>query len=239
MPQVLDSAADGVDYSVRDGIAIVTLNRPPANAFSAGMYRALTRVADHIANDESVRVAILTAASPKIFCGGADVKELRDLDDAGRVAFSHASETAARRFTEIPVPVIAAITGTCAGAGVAYIARCDYRISADHAKFTLPEINLGFVLEGGRNLIAVGVPSGALRMMLFSGRAYSADEVRAMHLVDEVVPVDHVMEVAFAHAGVLGAKTREALVTMKRAINRMSYLPEWTDDVEGTAATAI
>lgn len=151
------------------------------------------------------------------------------LDDEGRDAFSRASENAAHLFAAIPVPVIAAITGACAGAGIGYATRCDYRISADHATFTLPEINLGYVFEGGRTLISAGVPSGPLRMMLYSGRTASADEALAMRLVDEVVPEVRLMETAEGYATVLATKSRENLIHMKDAINRMSYQPPpWT-----------
>jgi enoyl-CoA hydratase/carnithine racemase len=225
----VSEALTGIDYLLRDGVATVTLNRPPANAFSAAMYGELARVAQQLSEDESVRVAILTAAGERIFCGGADVKELRALDDEGRAAFSRASEHAAHLFAAIPVPVIAAITGACVGAGVAYATRCDYRISAEHATFTLPEINLGFLFEGGRTLISAGVPSGPLRMMLYSGRTASAAEALGMRLVDEVVPGSRVMEAAEQYAGVLATKSRENLIRMKAAINRMSYTPPpWT-----------
>ena len=70
------------------------------------------------------RRAILTAASERIFCGGADIKELTGFDDEGRDAFSRASENAAHLFAAIPVPVIAAMTGACAGAGIGYATRC-------------------------------------------------------------------------------------------------------------------
>jgi enoyl-CoA hydratase len=226
---VPEGALSGVDCLLRDGVAIVTLNRPPANAFSAAMYGELARVAQRVSEDESVRVAVLTGAGERIFCGGADVKELRALDDEGRAAFSRASEHAAHAFAAIPVPVIAAITGACVGAGIAYATRCDYRISADHATYTLPEINLGFLFEGGRTLIAAGVPSGPLRMMLYSGRTASADDALAMRLVDEVVPGARVMEAAERYAAVLATKSRENLMRMKAAINRMSYTPPpWT-----------
>jgi len=237
----MDSTSDRAErdellgYASRDGIAVITLNRPPANAFSTAMYQALARTAERIASDESVRVTILTAAGSRIFCGGADVKELATLTPQGREAFFEVSGETRRKFAAIPIPVIAAVNGACAGAGVAYATRCDYRIAADNALFAMPEIDRGTVAGGGVDLMAIGVPSGPLRMMLYSGGRYSAEEARAMHLVDEVVPFERLMELAHERAAAIAAKPRPALIAMKRAINQMSYNPRWGE--EGHAET--
>jgi enoyl-CoA hydratase/carnithine racemase len=227
---VLAADEDLLTFEARDGIGILTLRRPPANAFSSEMYRRLSRLAAAIAEDEAVRVVILTAEGSRIFSGGADVKELATLDGAGRAAFFEVSGLARRTFAAIPVPVIAAINGACAGAGVAYPARCDYRIAAEHAQFSMPEIDRGSVAGGGVDLMPLGVPSGRLRMMLYTGRKYAAHEALAMHLVDEVVPFERLMEVAMERASDIAAKPRHALMQMKRAITEMSYNPVWGEE---------
>jgi enoyl-CoA hydratase/carnithine racemase len=217
-------------FDIRDGVGTMTLRRPPANAFSSELYRRLARLAREIAADESVRVVILTAEGSRIFSGGADVKELATLNGEGRAAFFSVSGEARRAFSAIPVPVIAAINGACAGAGVAYPARCDYRIAAEHAQFSMPEIDRGSVAGGGVDLMPLGVPSGALRMMLFTGRKYSAHEALAMHLIDEVVPFERLPEIALERATAIAVKPRHALVQMKQAINEMSYNPVWGEE---------
>jgi enoyl-CoA hydratase/carnithine racemase len=224
-----------IEFSSSEGIGIITLDRPPANAFSSAMYRELARIAELVAVNETVRVVILTASGSRIFSGGADVKELATLTPQGRAAFFEVSGEARRKFAAIPVPVIAAVNGACAGAGVSYPARCDYRIAAEHAQFTMPEIDRGSVAGGGVDLMAIGVPSGALRMMLYSGRRYSAAEALAIHLIDEVAPSAALMEVARERASAIAAKPRHALTEMKRAINAMSYNPNWGE--EGYAVT--
>jgi enoyl-CoA hydratase len=224
-----------IDYSARDGIAVITLNRPPANAFSSDMYRELTDLSLRIATDEQVHVAILTAAGERIFSGGADVKELATLNAEGRQAFFDVSSEARRAFAAIPVPLIAAINGHCAGAGVSYASRCDYRIAADHVLFSMPEIDRGTVAGGGVDLMAIDVPSGALRYLLFSGRRCSATEALSIHLVDEVVAGSALMDLAYERAAAIAAKPRTTLIAMKQAINAMSFNPNWTE--EGYAKT--
>jgi enoyl-CoA hydratase len=218
-----------VHYVVEDGIAVLTLDRPPVNALSAEVYEALGRLADRLAADESVRVAILTAAGRRTFSAGADVKELGSQTPDERAAFYRTSSETRRKVSAIPIPIIAAINGPAAGAGVAYATFCDYRISADDAFFTMPEIDRGSVAAGGLTLMAIGVPAGPLRLMLYSGRRVTASEALAMHLVDEVVPYDDLMVVARDRASWIAAKPRHALVAMKQAIREMSHNPIWDE----------
>lgn len=211
-----------IEYTVRDHIGAITLSRPPANAFSVVMYKRLASIAELVAADDSVNVCVFAAREGPIFCGGADVNELATLDGRGREDFFRVSSRTRELFTAIPVPVIAAITGHCAGAGVTYATRSDYRIVSSAAQFCMPEIDRGSVAGGGIDMMAVGVPSGPLRMMLYSGARYTADQVARMHLVDEVVNPDDVLVTAWSWAERLSRKSRRALVQMKRAIGLMS-----------------
>ena len=223
-----------IRYAVGDdGIAVITLDRPPVNALSSAMYQALGELADRIAADETVRVAILTAEG-SVFSAGADVKELAAHTAADRAAFFRLTGEARRRVAGIPVPVIAAINGAAAGAGVAYATLCDYRMAADTAFFSMPEIDRGSVATGGVNLMSVGVPPGALRYMLYTGRRVPAADALAFHLVDEVVPAGRLLAVARERALAIAAKPRHALVAMKRAIREVSRNPAWEEEIYAT-----
>jgi enoyl-CoA hydratase len=230
----LEQNDEPIRYSAKDGVAILTLNKPPVNALSSAAYKLLARISDRLASDDSIRVAIFTAEGPRIFCGGADVKELAAQTPDGRAAFFAMSNETRQKFSNIPIPVIAAITGPAAGAGVTYPAYCDYRIAADHAYFKMPEIDRGSVAGGGAMFLALGVLTGPMRMMLYTGRSVPAQEALEMHLVDEVVPYARLMEVALERATMIAAKPRHALMAMKTAIRKMSYNPNW--DEEGYAA---
>jgi enoyl-CoA hydratase/carnithine racemase len=188
------------------------------------MYRDMARLFQRIAEDAGVRVVILTSASQRVFSGGADVKEMASLDAEGRARFAAASGDARTRFRAIPVPVVAAITGKCVGAGLMYPAMCDYRVAADHAEFAMPEIDHGLVAGGGKDFMQIGMPDGALRLMMFTGRRLSVQEGLRAHLVDEVVPADSVLDVARARATVIAGKSRDSLVQMKQAINAADTL---------------
>lgn len=231
-PMTAGRAEDGqIRYEAGDdGVAVVTLDRPPVNALSSAMYRTLGELADRIAADETVRVAILTA-SGTVFSAGADIRELAGHSAADRARFFELTSATRRRVAAIPIPVIVAVNGAAAGAGVAYATLCDYRIAAEAAFFSMPEIDRGSVATGGINLMAVGVPPGALRFMLYTGRRVPAAEALAMHLVDEVVPADRLMATARERALAVAAKPRHALVAMKRAIQQVSRNPLWEEEV--------
>jgi enoyl-CoA hydratase len=222
------TGGDAVRVEIESGIAVLTLDRPPVNALSAAAYASLGRAASQIAADETVRVAILTAAG-RMFCAGADVKELRAQTPAERAAFFELTSDTRRKVAGIPIPVIAALNGPAVGAGVAYASYCDYRIAADDAFLAMPEIDLGSVAAGGVALMAIGVPPGALRYLLYAARRIPAAEAATIHLVDEVVPADRLMTVARERASAIAAKPRSALVAMKRAIGEMSRNPAWSE----------
>ncbi len=221
-----------IELTVAEGVAVMTMNRPPVNALSSHMYSELSRVAMQIADDESIRVAILTGAGTR-FCGGADVKELRTHTPEQRKAFWAVTAEARRRILEMPIPIIAAIGGSAAGAGVAYASYCDYRIASVGASLSMPEINVGSVAGGGEALFALGMPHGAIRHLLFSGAPISSDEALRVHLVDEVA--SSALDRAHERASAIAEKPREALIAMKRAINLVSAATTLTgEDVEKT-----
>jgi enoyl-CoA hydratase len=222
------AAGGRVDLTVTGGVATIAIDRPPVNALSSHMYAELAAVAGRIAEDEQVRVTILTGTG-SCFCGGADVKELRSQTPEQRQAFWEVTASARRQILSIPVPVIAAIDGAAAGAGVAYATYCDYRIAARTARFSMPEINVGSVAGGGEALLGIGMPRGAIRYLLFSGTAMSAQEALHCHLVDEVS--DSAIGLARERAAVIAQKSRSALVAMKRAINLASAATAPTEDM--------
>jgi enoyl-CoA hydratase len=213
-----DGATGQVSLSIDGAVAVMTLDRPPVNALSSHMYAQLGQVAAQVAANTEIKVAILTG-SGRTFCGGADIKELARHSPAERQDFWAVTTETRRLFLGIPVPVIAAIDGPAAGAGVAYITHCDYRVAADGTFFSMPEINVGSVAGGGEALLAIGMPRGAIRYLLYSGRRIPAEEALRVHLVDELAPVGGALELARERAATIAEKSRAALVAMKRAIN--------------------
>lgn len=221
-------------YSVEDGVAWVTLNRPDKlNAWRGQMEREVRAAMRDAANDASVRVIVLTGAG-KGFCAGADMNMLQDIQ-AGDASASRGAVNAAEPwdansnpnfqkqysyFPAVPKPIIGAINGSAAGLGLIMALYCDIRLAADTAKFTTAFSRRGLVAEHGISwLLPRLVGFAAAADLLYSARVFKADEALALRLVNRVIPAaDFATEVA-AYARMLATEVSpRSLREMKREI---------------------
>ena len=131
--------------TVENGVATLTLNRPPRfNPLSSQMIAAIQAELDTIGNDASLRVVIL-AAEGKGFCAGHDLKEMRahTEDKAWQQGLFDACSRMMIALTQIPQPVIARVQGIATAAGCQLVSMCDLAVAADTATFALPGVNIG------------------------------------------------------------------------------------------------
>jgi 2-(1,2-epoxy-1,2-dihydrophenyl)acetyl-CoA isomerase len=175
----------------RDGAVLtITLNRPDAyNAFTTSMHAALRDALTEAASDE-IRAVVVTGAG-KGFCAGQDITEFRGLDrDVGEhlEATYHPNVRAIRGLEK---PVLAAINGAAAGAGISLACVCDYRVAADSAAFVPGFIGIGLVPDsGGSYFVARLLGASRAFAWMSSNRRLTAAEAHAWGLVDEVVEAD-------------------------------------------------
>jgi 2-(1,2-epoxy-1,2-dihydrophenyl)acetyl-CoA isomerase len=174
----------------RDGaVQTITLNRPEVfNAFNRALHKAL-REALKEARDPEVRAVVVTGAG-KGFCAGQDLKEFGEAGNIGDSlrATYHPNVLAIRALEK---PVIAAVNGACAGAGLSFACACDIRIAADVASFVPGFIGIGLVPDAGGTYFIhriLGAPR-AFEWMT-SNRKLTAAEAHAWGLVSEVVEAD-------------------------------------------------
>jgi 2-(1,2-epoxy-1,2-dihydrophenyl)acetyl-CoA isomerase len=174
----------------RDGaVQTITLNRPEVlNAFNRALHAAL-REALREARDPDVRAVVLTGAG-RAFSAGQDLKEFGeapDVSDALRESY-HPNVLAIRALEK---PVIAAVNGVCAGAGLSLACVCDFRIAADNASFVPGFIGIGLVPDAGGTYFLNRL-LGASRAFewMTSNRRLTAAEAHAWGLVSEVVEAD-------------------------------------------------
>ena len=174
----------------RDGaVQTITLNRPEVlNAFNRALHKAL-REALKEARDPEVRAVVLTGAG-RGFSAGQDLKEFgetADVRDALRESY-HPNVLAIRALEK---PVIAAVNGVCAGAGLSLACVCDFRIAADDASFVPGFIGIGLVPDAGGTYFLYRL-LGAARAFewMSSNRRLTAAEAHAWGLVSEVVKAD-------------------------------------------------
>jgi 2-(1,2-epoxy-1,2-dihydrophenyl)acetyl-CoA isomerase len=174
----------------RDGaVQTITLNRPDVlNAFNRALHKAL-REALKEARDPEVRAVVLTGAG-RGFSAGQDLKEFgetADVRDALRESY-HPNVLAIRALEK---PVIAAVNGVCAGAGLSLACVCDFRIAADDASFVPGFIGIGLVPDAGGTYFLHRL-LGASRAFewMSSNRRLTAAEAHAWGVVSEVVEAD-------------------------------------------------
>jgi 2-(1,2-epoxy-1,2-dihydrophenyl)acetyl-CoA isomerase len=179
-----------VETSREGAVLTITLNRPDVlNAFNTELHRALAAALKD-ARDSEVRAVVLTGAG-RGFCVGQDLTEFREApgDIGARLRGNYHPNILAIRALE--KPVIAAVNGVAAGAGVSFACACDLRIAADAATFIPAFINIGLVPDSGGSYFVTRIlgPARAFEW-LASGRKLTAAEAHAWGLVSEVVETD-------------------------------------------------
>jgi 2-(1,2-epoxy-1,2-dihydrophenyl)acetyl-CoA isomerase len=207
----------------RDGsVLTITLNRPDVlNAFSAALHKALA-AALKAARDPEVRAVVITGAG-RGFCVGQDLTEFREAPgDIGERLHStyHPNILAIRTLEK---PVIAAVNGAAAGAGLSFACACDVRVASDAAAFIPAFVNIGIIPDSGGTYF-VGRVLGYARAFewLCSGRRLSAAEAHAWGLVSEVVEADAFGTRVAEIAAELAALPTRAIGMTKRLLDRAS-----------------
>jgi enoyl-CoA hydratase/carnithine racemase len=128
-------------FAREEGFAVVTLNRPPANAISEGLMRDLNAALSAVENDDAVRAVIITGAGDRIFCAGADLGSAFSGGDVD--TFIRFGNSVVRRIERFPKPVIAAINGHALGGGCEIAMACHFRLMKETARMGQTETNLG------------------------------------------------------------------------------------------------
>lgn len=202
----------------KDGTAVVTLDRPPANTYNFDLMREFDRVIEEVRLDNDVNVIVLTGGG-KFFSAGADIKMLKESDPQYKAMFClHCQETL-MELERIPKIVIAALNGHCVGGGLEIALACDLRFMAkDAGKIGLPEVTLGVLpgTGGTQRLPRLIGKSRALDMMI-TGETISPEDAEEIGLINRVVDGDAV-EYALEYAGKLNRGATRAIGLIKVAV---------------------
>ena len=211
-----------VETSREGAVLTITLNRPDVlNAFNQEMHRALAAALEE-ARAPDVRAVVLTGAG-RGFCVGQDLTEFREApgDIGARLRGSYHPNVLAIR--ALPKPVIAAVNGAAAGAGLSFACACDLRLAADSASFVPAFINIGLVPDSGGTYLVTRIlgPTRAFEW-LASGRKLSATEAHAWGLVTEVVADAHLSDRAAELAAEWAARPTLGIAMTKELIDHAS-----------------
>ncbi len=225
-----------VDVSREGAILTITLNRPEVlnaltRAVHAGVQAALAE-----AKDPAVRAVVITGAG-RGFCVGQDLQEFRGgaHDVAGNLRENYHPTVLAIR--ALQKPVIAAVNGPAAGAGLSLALACDIRIASDSATLVPAFINIGLVPDSGGTWLARRLLGSARAFeWLTTGRRLSAEEARAWGLVSEVVAADELHARAHEVAELFAAMPTRAVWETKRLLDA-AETSTFEDQLEREAAT--
>jgi 2-(1,2-epoxy-1,2-dihydrophenyl)acetyl-CoA isomerase len=205
----------------RDGAVLtITLNRPDVlNAFNGAMHKALGAALKE-ARDAEVRAVVLTGAG-RGFCVGQDLTEFREApgDIGERLRSTYHPNVLAIR--ALDKPVIAAVNGAAAGAGMSVACACDLRIASDAAVFIPAFVNIGLVPDSGGTYFVTRLLGYARAFeWLCTGRRLCAAEAHAWGMVSEVVEADAFPARVAEFAAELAALPTSAIAMTKRLLDR-------------------
>jgi enoyl-CoA hydratase/carnithine racemase len=230
---------DRVSISIKDGIADVRLVRADKmNALDQAMFEALVAATDRLSKEKSVRVVVLSGEG-RAFCAGLDMGRFAAMKEKGGngVPGGESRDLAKRThglanfpqqavwgWRQLPVPVIAAITGVAFGGGFQLALGADIRLMAPDARMSIMEIKWGLVPDmAGTPILANLVRDDILRELTYTGRIFSAQEALSYGLATRIC--DDPRTAALEMAREISAKNPHAIRAAKRMLNNLSVDP--------------
>lgn len=212
---------ENIVYENKDGIAVVTFNRPKAlNALNAALLEEFFDCLDQVEMDETLRVLVLTGTGDKAFVAGADISELATLNPLEAKFFCQKGHDAIGKLQSISIPTIAAVNGFALGGGSEMALACDFIYASESAMFGLPEITLGIIPGfGGTQRLPRQIGKNMAKEMIFTGKMLPASEAKEIGMVNRVCAAEELMAAVMKTAKSIAAKGCVALRAAKQVIN--------------------
>ncbi|MFN0164014.1 MAG: enoyl-CoA hydratase/isomerase family protein [Burkholderiales bacterium] len=224
-----------LDYTIRDSVAEILINHPPVNALDDALLDQLLAFLQRAGADANVRAVIISSALPGRFCGGLDLASFLNSPHA------EARATVERLYSRLcdvqfnlGKPSIAAISGAARGGGMSLAISCDLIVAADTATFGYPELDIGLVPAIHYTHLPRIVGRYRAFDLLFTGRAFGAQEAMSLGLVSRIAPEAGLLAEARQLAQTLAAKSPE-LVRM----GRMAFMQAIDSNYRSGVAGAV
>jgi crotonobetainyl-CoA hydratase len=217
--------SDGIHLSAEGAVLEVTIDRPKANAIDLKASRRLNRVFEEFRDDPKLRVAIVTGAGERFFSAGWDLKgaaagEESD-EDWGAGGFGGLNYP-----RNLDKPLIAAVNGIACGGGFEIVLGTDIIVMEEHAKFALPEINVGVLADAGTIKLRRRIPYHVAVEFLMTGRWMEAAEAKHWGLANHVVPTGTALARAREIARQLAAGPPLLFPAIKQLLRHTEMVPE-------------
>jgi enoyl-CoA hydratase/carnithine racemase len=224
-PHLLASGAMSDEQLVRidfhdDGVRELVLNRPQAmNAVSAELGRQLAEATSALAGDRAVRAVVVTSASDRAFCVGADLKERNSSTDEELRRQRDITRAGYSGVLNLPMPTIAAVNGFALGGGCEIALACDLIVAQADTVMGLPEVSVGVVpAGGGTQLLTRRLGWSRAADLIFTARRIDAEEAYRLGLADRLV--DDARTAALEIAATIAGNSPIGVRNAKRAMRR-------------------
>jgi len=221
-----------VQYNIENGVAVLTLNDPPANTYTYEMMQELERAILAARMDESVQVIVIRGKGEKFFCAGANIQILANMTPTFKYYFClHANETLSR-LEQTPKLVIAAINGHCVGGGLEIALAADLRLARKGAgKMGLPEVTLGVLpgTGGTQRLVRVVGKSKAIELMA-TGELFDFERGLELGILNQIFTAETGEQFSqqvldYARQSTAPNKAAHAVGRIKRSVQSGAEIP--------------
>jgi enoyl-CoA hydratase/carnithine racemase len=214
-----------VDFTLQDGIAVITMDSPPVNAFTDALHDDFRSTLAALAG-QAVRVAIITGTG-RYFQAGGDMNRfltLKTLADAR--AFVELAQGFMNAIAATPYPTIAALNGYALGGGLEIALACDIRVASSSAILGLPEARYGILAgAGGTQRLARLVGPGRAKLMMYAGGQFTAAEALEFGLVEQVSAPEHLLARSMTIAREIAGNSPIAVRHIKHCVDQGLDLP--------------
>jgi len=210
----------------RGRVEVLTINRPEArNAINGAVTVGLSSALDELADDDAVRVVVLTGAGDKAFSAGMDLKAFMDKDS--RIAAGTAGGFAGITQRDFAKPIVAAVNGAALAGGLEIMLSCDLAVAADHAVFGIPEVKRGLIAgAGGLIRLPKRLPLAVALELALTGDPIDAGRALGLGLVNRVVPGTGVLDEAVHLAERIADNAPLAVAHSKQVMTESAQVSE-------------
>ena len=214
----------------KDGpIGWMQFNNPARhNAVSIDMWKAVPEIMTEFANDDQIRVVVLSGSGGRAFISGADISEFAEKRSSREhvVEYDRIAGLANAAIIDFQKPTIAMIQGYCVGGGLGVALCCDLRLAAETSSFAVPaaKLGLGYAYDGIKRLVDIVGPSFA-KEIFYTARQFNATEALQMGLVNRVVPAADIEAYVRDYAGTIGGNAPLTINSVKLSVNEATKDP--------------
>lgn len=222
----MSSPQDAIQHTIHDHIAVITMNNPPANTWTADSLNALKTLVLELNQNKDVYALVITGNGEKFFSAGADLKLFADGDKTVALDMARAFGEAFETLSDFRGVSIAAINGYAMGGGLEVALACDLRVVEEQAVLALPEAKVGLLpCAGGTQNLTALVGEGWAKRMILCGEQLSATQANELGLAEELVPKGEALTKAMALALSVANQSPSSVAACKLLIQNMRSAP--------------